>query len=57
MQDRSRESQEDAGNRVAPAEPAAKKHHVPKEDGLSNPKDGRGPLRSTDDQCCKLPIH
>jgi hypothetical protein len=57
MQDKTRESEQDASNRAATADTTAKKHHMPKEDGLSNPRDGRGPLRRTDDQCCKLPLH
>jgi hypothetical protein len=27
------------------------------EDDLTNPKDGRGPLRKSDDSSCKLPLH
>jgi hypothetical protein len=27
------------------------------EDGLTNPNDGRGPLRKSDDSSCKLPLH
>ena len=26
-------------------------------DGLTNPKDGRGPLRKSVDSSCKLPLH
>jgi|GEM_PF-4555524 hypothetical protein len=28
-----------------------------REDGITNPKDGRGPLRKSDDSSCKLPLH
>ncbi|MDP9009128.1 MAG: hypothetical protein M3N91_10590 [Pseudomonadota bacterium] len=28
-----------------------------KEDGITNPKDGRGPLRKSDDSSTKLPLH
>jgi hypothetical protein len=28
-----------------------------KEDGITNPKDGRGPLRKCDDSSTKLPLH
>jgi hypothetical protein len=28
-----------------------------KEDGITNPKDGRGPLRKSDDSSAKLPLH
>jgi hypothetical protein len=37
----------------------AKKHlkeHL-KEDGVTNPSDGRGPLRKSDDSSTKLPLH
>ena len=27
------------------------------EDGITNPKDGRGPLRKSDDSSTKLPLH
>ena len=27
------------------------------EDGVTNPKDGRGPLRKSDDSSTKLPLH
>jgi hypothetical protein len=27
------------------------------EDGITNPKDGRGPLRTSDDCSTKLPLH
>jgi hypothetical protein len=27
------------------------------EDGITNPRDGRGPLRKTDDSSTKLPLH
>jgi hypothetical protein len=29
----------------------------PREDGITNPKDGRGPLRKSDDSSTKLPLH
>jgi hypothetical protein len=28
-----------------------------KEDGITNPSDGRGPLRKSDDSSTKLPLH
>lgn len=28
-----------------------------KEDGITNPRDGRGPLRKSDDSSTKLPLH
>jgi hypothetical protein len=28
-----------------------------KEDGVTNPSDGRGPLRKSDDSSTKLPLH
>jgi hypothetical protein len=28
-----------------------------KEDGITNPKDGRGPLRKSDDSSAKLPLN
>jgi hypothetical protein len=28
-----------------------------REDGITNPKDGRGPLRKSDDSSTKLPVH
>jgi len=28
-----------------------------REDGITNPKDGRGPLRKSDDSSTKLPLH
>ena len=27
------------------------------EDGITNPRDGRGPLRKSDDSSTKLPLH
>jgi hypothetical protein len=35
--------------------PAPKKNL--QEDGITNPKDGRGPLRKSDDSSTKLPMH
>jgi hypothetical protein len=44
-----------------PHKPAASpgtdpKRHL-KEDGITNPSDGRGPLRKSDDSSTKLPLH
>jgi hypothetical protein len=33
-----------------------KPHKNLKEDGITNPKDGRGPLRRSDDSSTKLPL-
>jgi hypothetical protein len=57
MQDSTHEPPADAGQPVPAADRAAKTPHAPKEDGLSNPKDGRGPLRRTDDQGATRPSH
>ena len=35
---------------------AAPKRNL-QEDGITNPRDGRGPLRKTDDSSAKLPLH
>ena len=35
--------------------PAPEKHL--REDGVTNPSDGRGPLRKSDDSSTKLPLH
>ncbi len=57
MQDRAHEPTADTVKPTAPTECDVKKPHARKEDGFSNPKDGRGPLRRTDDQGAKLPTH
>jgi hypothetical protein len=31
--------------------------NLKEEDGITNPRDGRGPLRKSDDSSCKLPLH
>jgi hypothetical protein len=45
--------------KTAPKEQQGLKPHSEagplKEDGITNPRDGRGPLRSTSDQSVKLP--
>jgi hypothetical protein len=38
-----------------PPQPAPKKKL--QEDGVTNPRDGRGPLRKSDDSSTKLPLH
>ena len=49
----------EGGGRVPPSAPQAappvrnKVHH---DDGITNPRDGRGPLRPRDDQAAKLPL-
>jgi hypothetical protein len=39
---------------IHPSNPVPKKHL--QEDGITNPKDGRGPLRKSDDSSTKLPL-
>jgi hypothetical protein len=39
------------------ASPAAAPKKNLREDGITNPKDGRGPLRKSDDSSAKLPKH
>jgi hypothetical protein len=49
-----------AGGRVAPPtqqQPSGPLRHSPHhDDGITNPRDGRGPLRRRDDQSAKLPL-
>jgi hypothetical protein len=40
---------------IDPARAAPKKNL--QEDGVTNPRDGRGPLRKSDDSSTKLPLH
>jgi hypothetical protein len=40
----------------APTEPALPGNAAKQDDGVTNPRDGRGPLRRRDDQAVKLPL-
>ncbi len=41
--------------KVVDSSPAEPKKNL-REDGVTNPKDGRGPLRKSDDSSTKLPL-
>ncbi len=56
-------SAEDAAQRTRPdLRPDAqqsttrRQHELSHDDGVTNPRDGRGPLRPRDDQAAKLPL-
>jgi hypothetical protein len=48
----------EAGRRVSPPAPHDSSHRntLRHDDGITNPRDGRGPLRPRDDQSAKLPL-
>jgi hypothetical protein len=60
MPDKAIGSPADAGLRVTPpaAQDAASRPRATlrPDDGITNPRDGRGPLRPRDDQSAKLPL-
>ncbi len=43
-------------DKMTDSSPSAPKKNL-REDGITNPKDGRGPLRKSDDSSTKLPKH
>jgi hypothetical protein len=43
-------------DKMPDSSPLAPKNNL-REDGITNPKDGRGPLRKSDDSSTKLPQH
>jgi hypothetical protein len=47
----------ESAGRGAPQQPAPPLRNSPRhDDGVTNPRDGRGPLRPRDDQAVKLPL-
>jgi hypothetical protein len=43
-------------NFAPPAAPTPPRNTLRHDDGITNPRDGRGPLRRHDDQAVKLPL-
>jgi hypothetical protein len=60
MPDKAIGSPTEAGRRVSSPAPQSRspstRNTLRHDDGITNPRDGRGPLRPRDDQSAKLPL-